>query len=265
MNLPYLSFLLVGACASCLALPLTAQEKPTEPGPQDAPAEPAVNFDRALFAWFLGYSRASSLRKTFGPDALIKESRLPEDAFIEGFREGMLGKESPIGEADISRMAREFDRIIAEANRKEAAVSESKANTFFGENGKRPGVVSLPSGIQYEVLTPGSGPLAEPAGGMQIRYETRLLDGTVVETNRPETPVFVTFDQLVEGSRMISLSMPAGAKWRFWVPARLAYGATGNLPKIPPGAAICVEQEVVAIFPPGERPFTTNSDIPISP
>jgi len=244
------------AASLALALPLLAKEETAPSSPvKEEKAPTAAEFDPILFARQLGHLRGTQLRANLGPGTPLEIARLPQDVIVEGFRSGLEGAAAPLGEEASQRMAVAMDLHVKVVKAKEAAEAEKKAAVIFAENAKRKEVRTLPSGIQYEILREGEGPLADPRGGLQIRYVTRLLDGTEVESNlsAPE-PSFVTLDQFIPGSQIVALSMPAGAKWRCWIPARLAYGAEGNFPRIGPGQALCIEQEIVAVFPSGDQP-----------
>lgn len=101
---------------------------------------------------------------------------------------------------------------------------------FAALNAKRPGVITLPSGVQYEVLAAGQGRKPEPDDWVRIRYEGRLTTGVVFDTTLDETePLRLRVaDILVPGLREALLAMREGDKWHVVIPPRLGFGAVGN-------------------------------------
>lgn len=110
--------------------------------------------------------------------------------------------------------------------KKEKAAANLKAGQDFLENNKtKPGVNSLPSGLQYEVITEGSGPKPSATSKVTCHYHGTLIDGTVfdssVQRGQPATfPLNMVIKGWTEGLQL----MPQGSKWRFFIPPHLGYG-----------------------------------------
>ncbi len=119
---------------------------------------------------------------------------------------------------------------------------------FLAENGQRPGVVTLPSGLQYEVLKPGTGATPKATDKVTVHYHGTLLDGTVfdssVERNKPATfPV----NGVIKGWTEALQLMKVGDKWKLFIPTELAYGSRGAGSDIGPNAALIFEVELLGV------------------
>jgi FKBP-type peptidyl-prolyl cis-trans isomerase len=127
------------------------------------------------------------------------------------------------------------------------AARRQEAAAFLAANGAKPGVVTLPSGLQYRVLTAGSG--RRPAAGdrVTVNYRGRLIDGTGFDSSfdRGEPATFPVSGVIAGWSEALQL-MPEGSSWELVIPAGLAYGASGAGP-IPPDATLIFQVDLLAI------------------
>ena len=125
---------------------------------------------------------------------------------------------------------------------------KTAGEAFLAENAQRPEVTVTDSGLQYEVLAPGSGVKPTTSNRVTVHYHGTLIDGTVfdssVERGQPATfGVTQVIQGWVEGLQL----MPLGAKYKFYIPYDLAYGERGAGPKIPPFSALVFEVELLEI------------------
>ncbi len=126
------------------------------------------------------------------------------------------------------------------------ALSEGKA--FLEENGNRSGIVTLESGLQYEVLSEGSGATPQASDTVKVHYHGTLISGKVFDSsvNRGEPATFgVT--QVISGWVEALQLMPVGSKWKLYIPSELAYGAQGAGQAIAPHSALIFEVELLDI------------------
>ena len=125
--------------------------------------------------------------------------------------------------------------------------------SWLAENAKRPGVISLPSGLQYKVLK--SGPKNGTHPGLWARctvsYEGKLVDGTVFDSSaKHKKPVSVFLPaRVVDGWREALLLMRPGDQWQLFVPSKLGYGSRGAGKAIPPDSTLIFELTLVAVQP----------------
>lgn len=128
----------------------------------------------------------------------------------------------------------------------EATILQGKA--FLEGNAKRAGVVTLESGLQYEVVTAGSGATPKASDQVKVHYHGMLIDGTVFDSsvNRGEPATFgVT--QVISGWVEALQLMPVGSKWNLFIPSNLAYGAQGAGQQIGPHTTLVFEVELLEI------------------
>ncbi len=183
-----------------------------------------------------------------GRSLLPIAGELDTAAFVRGMRV-MLEKGQPLlGEADVASirqtlMARQQQRTEAagEANRQ-------KGEAFLAANRGNKGVVTTRSGLQYQVLRPGTGARPLPSSRVRVHYEGRLLDGKVFDSSYQRgEPTQFGLNQVIPGwSEGVGL-MAVGAKYRFWIPGDLAYGSRGAPPNIGPNETLVFDVELIDI------------------
>ena len=121
---------------------------------------------------------------------------------------------------------------------------------FLEENKKRPGVVTLPSGLQYEVINEGNtGTYAKATDQVQCHYEGTLIDGTLFDSSiKRGQPATCGVNQVIPGWVEALQLMPEGAKWKLYIPSELAYGAQGAGEMIPPHSTLIFEVELLKVL-----------------
>lgn len=119
---------------------------------------------------------------------------------------------------------------------------------FFEENGKKEGVVSLPSGLQYTILSEGTGEKPSASSRVTVHYEGSLLNGKVFDSSyKRGAPASFGVQQVISGWTEALQLMPAGSKWRLFIPSSLGYGSRGAGGSIPPYSALVFDVELLAI------------------
>ena len=138
--------------------------------------------------------------------------------------------------------ARTEFRHIAEENAR-------KSQDFLEANAKRPGVVRLPSGIEYSVLKKGTGSVSPTVTSrVTVNYRGMLVDGTEFDSTWAHgAPVSFTVDKVIPGWQDVIPRMHVGDRWKVVIPAQLAYGEAGALPRIGPNEALVFEIELLDI------------------
>src|SRR5215831_14188777 len=127
-------------------------------------------------------------------------------------------------------------RAEAEQRRQEIAEKNQKAgDAFLAKNKEKKGVVTLPDGLQYKVITNGKGESPAASDIVTVRYEGRLIDGTKFDSS-DKTQFQV--GGVIHGWTEALTHMKVGSKWELYIPSDLAYGASGRPPRIEPGSTL---------------------------
>lgn len=137
--------------------------------------------------------------------------------------------------------------MIDEKHRQEDAYKKENVD-WLAENAKKEGVVTLPSGLQYKVLTAGTGEVATKDDNVTVRYEGKTIDGNIFDSSYKRNPDTSTFrpDQVIKGWTEALTSMPAGSTWMLYIPQELAYGSRAA-GKIKPYSTLIFKVELVKI------------------
>lgn len=177
-------------------------------------------------------------------------------------------KNSGIDQLDYAKLAKGIEDVL-EQNSAEMSVQEAQAviNEFFqalqekaaettikagkeflAENGKRPGVVTLESGLQYEVVVAGNGAVPKSTDQVKVHYHGTLIDGTIFDSSvRRGEPATFGVTQVISGWVEALQLMPVGSKWKLFIPSNLAYGAQGAGQQIGPHTTLVFEVELIDI------------------
>ncbi|SDZ86912.1 FKBP-type peptidyl-prolyl cis-trans isomerase FklB [Arachidicoccus rhizosphaerae] len=129
-----------------------------------------------------------------------------------------------------------------------AAGAKKEGEAFLAKNKLRPGVTTLPDGLQYEVMREGNGPLPSDTSNVKVNYKGMLLSGAEFDNSyKRGEPLDLNVNQVIKGWTEALQLMHEGAKWKIYVPSDLAYGDRGAGGAIPPGATLIFEIELLKI------------------
>ena len=129
-----------------------------------------------------------------------------------------------------------------------AAATKKEGQAFLEENKKRPGVVSLPSGLQYEIISEGSGPKPGLTDTVTVHYHGTLIDGTIFDSSRQRgESISFPVNGVIKGWVEALQLMPKGSTWKLFIPSDLAYGDNQAGPVIKPGSTLVFEVELIDI------------------
>jgi len=177
------------------------------------------------------------------------------EALSDGIRDAYTGGQRRLS-AEESKAVRAAFAKRQQQKRLDEAAQKAKDNkaaalAFLEKNGKKQGVTTTASGLQYEVLARGKGtrhPAAKDT--VRVHYRGTLLDGTEFDSSyKRGEPVSFRLDQVIPGWTEGVQLMTVGDKYRFYLPPELAYGDQGAAPVIPPGSLLIFEVELLAINP----------------
>lgn len=190
-------------------------------------------------SYALGMSMASSLLQSGLTDIDV-------ESFAQAFKEMMVNGASP------AMSPQEADQVIRayfEKKQKEMLTNNLKAGReFLAENAKREKVISLSSGLQYEILKEGSGEKPKATDKVKCHYHGTLLDGTVFDSSvQRGQPAIFGVNQVIQGWVEALQMMPVGSKWRLYIPSELAYGERGAGKDIEPNSTLIFDVELLSI------------------
>lgn len=139
---------------------------------------------------------------------------------------------------------------LAVAGTREVRMQAMPAAEYLTHNGKRSGVTTTASGLQYEVLREGNGPRPQANAVVQVHYIGKLRDGTVFDSSYERgQPAMFPLNAVIPGWSEGVQQMPVGSKYRLWMPPELGYGAEGAGGVIPPNAVLEFDVELLQIVP----------------
>ncbi|RRD80732.1 FKBP-type peptidyl-prolyl cis-trans isomerase [Alloprevotella sp. OH1205_COT-284] len=165
--------------------------------------------------------------------------------FMRAVDQVMSGERLEMTEVQAQGMVQEYLREQQEAAGKEA---REAGENFLAENARKEGIVVTESGLQYQVLTSAIGQKPTAADRVRCHYEGRLIDGTVFDSSyRRGEPATFPLSGVIGGWTEGLQLMAVGAKYRFFIPYNLAYGAQGAGGSIPPYAALVFDVELLGI------------------
>ena len=238
--------LLLPAALFVVTAPVPAQEtKPAPAAPAAAaptPVDPAVLLDK------VSYFYGTDVARSFHENAV--EIKL--ESFIEGLKDVLEKKQAKYTPQELDAAMNQFAQQMVAKQQKDMAEAGGKnkeeGEKFLATNGKREGVTTTKSGLQYEVIKKGDGKIPAATDTVTVHYHGTLVNGKVfdssVERGEPASfPVNGVIPGWVEGLQL----MPVGSKWKLAIPAALAYGERGAGKDIGPNSALIFEVELLSI------------------
>ena len=174
----------------------------------------------------------------------MNATELNIEDFAKGIRD-VFGGKTEMTEAEAQAAVQGFFQQKA---KEQADTAKSEGETFLNENAKKENVVTLPSGLQYEVLREGNGRKPDATDKVECHYEGTLINGQVFDSSyqRGETATF-GLNQVIKGWTEGLQLMQEGAKYRFFIPYNLAYGEQGAGQSIPPFATLIFDVELIKV------------------
>lgn len=227
------------AAALLVSLPVMAADKPA------ASASPYTkDEDKAAYSigFFTGKANVQHL------------DTLNVDAYVAGFRDAYAKKQPAMTEDEMKAVLDSFKQKLAAEGQakaqKEALDNKKKSADFLAANAKKPGVTVTTSGLQYEVLTQGSGAKPKTSDVVKVHYQGTLTDGSIFDSSiQRGEPATFQLDQVIQGWTEALQLMPVGSKYRLTLPPELAYGEQGAGP-IPANSVLVFEVELLGIEKP---------------
>ena len=227
--------------ATAMLAQSTAKKKPVaatkKPAAASAASAPALKNAADSFSYAIGLSIAS-FYKAQGISNI--NNTLVLKALSDSKVDKALLNEQQVNNCIVSYMQK--------ANSEKANPNKKAGQAFLAENKKKPGVVSLPSGLQYQVIKEGTGPKPGIEDQVKVHYHGTLIDGTVFDSSveRGE-PIKLGLKNVIPGWTEALQLMPVGSKWKLFIPSDLAYGDNPAGPKIQGGSTLIFDVELIEI------------------
>ena len=188
----------------------------------------------------------------FGNNVRADGLKLDIPALVLGVQDGLAGNNPQLSEQQMSvairALQQEIQTLQQQRMQTEGAENARAGQAFLAANAKAPGVQTLPSGLQYKVITPGDGPTPTADDTVRTHYHGTLIDGTVFDSSveRGEPAVFPV-KGVIKGWTEVLQRMKVGDKWMLYIPPQLAYGERGAGQDIGPNTTLIFEIELLGI------------------
>ena len=190
--------------------------------------------------WVEGFNQ-----QIFGGDSTQTISR---ENLLAGFVAGVVGKGIMTKEEAQTFMQTQMDAVKAKAMEKKYADNKAAGEKFLAENKTKEGVVTTPSGLQYKIITKGTGEIPADSSKVKVNYKGTLIDGTEFDSSyKRKEPATFRANQVIKGWTEALTMMPVGSKWELYIPQELAYGARETGGQIKPFSTLIFEVELLGI------------------
>jgi len=214
-----------------VALPAWAQEQPT--------MDPKEK---------LSYSLGMDIARTFKQQGI----EIDPEVFLRGFRAAYSGGPAALTDQEVRDTLQAFQKEMMakqqERRKAQADTNKKASETFLAENKGKPGVVTLPSGLQYKVIKEGSGPMPKATDTVTVHYRGTLVDGTEFDSSISRgQPATFEVGGVIKGWGEALQLMKVGSKWQLFIPPQLAYGERGAGRLIGPESTLIFEVELLDI------------------
>lgn len=196
----------------------------------------------------LGYALGSDIGQSFKKNEMDIDTK----AFYQGFEDGVSEAKLLLTPEEIREIQQaaiaEMKNKMAQKQKEIAEKNKKEGEAFLAENAKKEGVTTTASGLQYEVITEGTGAIPVATDRVQVNYSGKLIDGTEFDSSykRGKPSTFAVKGVIPGWTEALQL-MKTGSKWRIFVPSTLAYKERGAGKTIGPNSTLIFEIEVVSI------------------
>ncbi len=249
-NLNWLAVVSIGYCllpTMVTAKESTALKAPQVVGQTAQVAPAAVKVDKKRVSYGIGVDIGRNF-KHLGLDVNL-------DELMTGLKDAYTGKKLRESDEDLRVIINTYQAELmqkqAQAMKATGEANEKAGEAFLAENGKKEGVVTLPSGLQYKILTTGTGNKPTDSDIVECQYRGTLINGTEFDSSyRNGKSVFFNLGGgVIPGFKEALKLMAVGSKWQFFIPPKLAYGARGAGRDIGPNSTLIFEVELLGIKP----------------
>jgi FKBP-type peptidyl-prolyl cis-trans isomerase FklB len=263
--------ILVGSAMAQQSTGSQTSSAPAKPatGMQSQQAAPASSASDAALPTQkdkLSYAIGMNIGKGLHKDAIDVDPNM----ILRGLKDGMAGGTTLMTDEQaqgvITELRTQMMAKMAAEHQKEADANKKEGEAFLAANKTKPGVVVLPSGLQYKVEKQGSGPKPAATDQVKCNYKGTLTNGTEFDSSEKHGgPATFPVNGVIKGWTEALQLMPVGSKWQLYVPADLAYGERGAGEVIPPNSTLIFDVELVSIEKPQTPPASPSGAAAATP
>ncbi|OGT36719.1 MAG: hypothetical protein A3F12_00350 [Gammaproteobacteria bacterium RIFCSPHIGHO2_12_FULL_38_14] len=229
--------ILLGSCATLLSVCNIVYAESTQSDSMPATASTTQSYA-------MGYKTGQALK--------AQSVSIDSNAFTSGLNAGYQGQQPMFSEqvmqSSLADMQTQMVKKMQNQYQKEAKKNEKEGQAFLLNNAKSPGVQTTSSGLQYQIITEGSGDSPALNDTVTVNYEGKLINGKVFDSSYQRgTPATFKVGDVIPGWQEALLMMKPGATWMLYIPSNLAYGKQGSQGTIGPNEVLIFKVELLAV------------------
>ena len=232
--------------ATAQAAPSTAAKTPAaKPRAANTARTPLpLKTQKDKFSYAMGMNLGMNMKK--------QNVAIDPAIMARGLRDALSGTKPQLTEdearAAITQMQQEMQKKVTDKMQQEAAVNKKEGDAFLSANKAKPGVVTTASGLQYKIITAGTGAKPATTDTVVCNYRGTLINGKEFDSSyKRKEPATFPVSGVIKGWTEALQLMPAGSKWQLFIPSDLAYGDRGAGADIGPGTTLIFEVELMSI------------------
>ena len=219
--------------------PAPAEAPATETAPAKEASSAVLDTDTAKISYIIGMRMGEGFKKS--------KLELDVKAFVAAIEDVIHDRQPAMNEEEMMATEKLFQEKMAAEQKAETTNNLEAAKAFLEENGKKPGVVTTDSGLQYTEVKPGEGDKPQATSKGRVHYKGSLLDGTEFDSSyKRGEPVEFQVNQVIPGWQEALQLMQPGAQYKLFIPPDLGYGDQGN-PRIPGNSLLIFDVELLEI------------------
>jgi FKBP-type peptidyl-prolyl cis-trans isomerase FklB len=223
---------------------------PKKPAAGSTAAKPAVTLEtqKQKASYAIGMNIGKNLGENLKKDAVDVDSEI----LLKGMKDALTGNKSLLTDEEIQAVLTNVQNDVRKHQLEAVAKKKEEGEAFLAANKAKPGVVTLPDGLQYKIITNGDGPKPSASDSVICNYVGTFIDGTEFDsTYKRGKPLTIPVGQVIKGWTEALELMPVGSKWEVYVPSNLAYGERGtpNGGPIGPNETLVFQLELLSIQP----------------